>query len=291
MKLRSTSHPSPLAKAAFERLVGIDTQKDTLLLTLELILDRERFTTWRNKHHGTTFGLGFLVDASIPLVVLSGDVGSGKTALATSIGTPLAAKIGKVAAFEIPSDVRGTGLVGEVSLRVTEAFAQARAGIARGPGILIIDEGDDLATSREQLQAHHEDRAAVNVLLKEIDRLAIEGLRLAVILITNRPDAIDPALLRRAVLHLNFGRPTRATLEHAWSSILAGVRHNPDDLIRIVAFCSEKKPGYTHSDLVHRVGHTALMRAYQENRALAVRDLEWALHSTEPSPVFRSSKV
>ena len=293
MKLRDTKHPSPAAQKAFDRLVGLDGQKAQLLDTLEILLARERFASWRSEYHPEGLGLAFLVDRATPLVLLSGDVGCGKTALASSVGTPLARRLdAPVVTLETPSDIRGTGLVGELSARITEAFAQARAALdRRSYGILLIDEGDDLGTSREQLQAHHEDRAGVNVLIKEIDRLADAGGRMCVIVATNRPDALDPALLRRASLHLSFGRPTGAVLTALWTALLEGIPAKPKDVQRLVARCEERQPGYTYSDLVHRVGHVALLRAYRERRALSVDDLESALASTVPTPMFLTGGV
>lgn len=287
MKLRTTRHPDRSSEALFERLVGIDEQKVALLATLELLLDRDRYAAWRHEHHGREFGLGFLVDQSSPLIVLSGDVGSGKTALATSVGSALARRLDRrVTTVESPSDIRGTGLVGELSARITETFAQARSAIGRDVGILLIDEGDDLATSREQLQAHHEDRAGVNVLIKEIDRLASDGIPLAVVLSTNRGEALDPALRRRASLNLSFGRPRGNALVDAWRRLLVGIPHDDASLGRLVNACEARTPPYSYSDLAHRVGHRALMSAYGRREAVGLEDLIAAVHVVEPSPVF-----
>lgn len=293
MKLRTTRHPTTSAERAFERLVGIDDQKARLLDTLEILLARERFAQWRSDHHPGGLGLAFLVDRATPLVLLSGDVGCGKTALASSVASPLSRRLDKpVVLLETPSDIRGTGLVGEISARITDAFAQARAALDRGAyGLLLIDEGDDLGTSREQLQAHHEDRAGVNVLIKELDRLADDGGRICVIVATNRPEALDPALLRRASLHLSFGRPTGAALGAIWDTLLHGIAATAADKARLVARCEGCSPGYTYSDLVHRVGHQALLRAYRDGRPLDVADLDAALAATLPSPMFRTGGV
>ena len=74
--------------------------------------------------------------------------GVGKTALAHAIGTPLAKALNKrVHSFETPSDIRGTGRVGEISSRITEAFTKAKT-LMKGDdvGIFIIDEADDLCS-------------------------------------------------------------------------------------------------------------------------------------------------
>ncbi|MGG2362463.1 AAA family ATPase, partial [Salmonella enterica] len=85
----------------------------------------------------------------------------------------------------------------EISNRITEAFTQAKSKVkGHDIGILIIDEADDLATDREQNQAHHEDRTGLNVLIKQIDTVGREKSNLAVILITNRLKVLDPAVVR-----------------------------------------------------------------------------------------------
>ena len=288
MNLHQANHPNLAAKNKYDRLVGLADHKSDLVTVLDLLLNRDSFAQWCADHHGKGLGLRFLVDEASPLVLLTGDVGSGKTALAESVGSAVAERMDrKVTVLSVPSDVRGTGLVGELSLRITEAFRQARAAVAGGIGILIIDEGDDLATSREQLQAHHEDRAGVNVLLKEIDRVGADGLALAVILITNRAEALDPALLRRASLHLRFGRPSAEVLPTLWETILKGVKHTNQDLADLVEICCTRKPSYSHSDLVHRVGQASVLAAYREARALTVEDFRRALALVQPSPEFK----
>ncbi|WP_407659929.1 AAA family ATPase [Hyalangium gracile] len=109
--------------------------------------------------------------------------------------------------LETPSDIRGTGMVGELSARITDAFSQAKAKVRKDYGLLVITEADDLALSRAELQAHHEDRAGLNVLIKQLDLLQREEHRLGGVMITNRIGALDPAVRRRAALVLEFSRP------------------------------------------------------------------------------------
>lgn len=64
--------------------------------------------------------------------------------------------------------------------------------------ILLVDEADALAQSRESDQMCHEDRAGVNAFIRDIDRFANGGLPAVVLMRTNRLNALDPAVRRRA---------------------------------------------------------------------------------------------
>jgi len=92
-------------------------------------------------------------------------------------------------------------------LRETDKTRTRTRAESIGRGILVLDEADDLATRRGQMQAHHEDRAGVNVLIKQIDQLSKAKAPITVIIITNRADVLDPAVVRRAALRLDFHRP------------------------------------------------------------------------------------
>lgn len=291
MSLRKTTLPLALAKHVWDHLVGLDGHKQALLDSLELLLAPDRFADWQRQHHPRGLKLAELVDRSAPLVVLSGDVGCGKTALATSVVAPLSKRLdAQVALFEAPTGIRGKGLVGEMSTNIAETFAKAIQELPRkGYALLLLDEGDDLATSREQLQAHHEDRAGVNALIKEIDRFAGEAVRIAVVLCTNRGSALDPALLRRAALHLQFERPVGEALKGLLDVVLEGVQVDDEGLYRLIR-CLPTNPPYTPSDLIHRVGRRAVLEAYRENRSVSLADFEAAVGHVSPTPVFGSGE-
>ena len=251
-------------------------------------LDAKRVEKWRKIHHPKGLpGVGALGGGS-PLILLSGEVGCGKTALATSVGTPLANALDcLILAMETPSDIRGHGLVGELSTRITEAFEQARARAKHiGCGLLIIDEADDLATARGQMQAHHEDRAGVNVLIKQIDAITREKAPLAVLMITNRASALDPAVTRRAALHLRFGRPNAVQRRAVMEQLLAGTRPTKDDLDALVeATGTRHGVPFSFSDLTVRLGRSALRRAWRANAPFGAAVLLEALEDLEPSPL------
>lgn len=287
MSLRKTTLPSPLARHTWDNLVGLDGHKQALLDSLEILLAPDRFAAWQRQHHPRGLKLAELVNRSAPLVVLSGDVGCGKTAMATGVGHPLSKRLdAQVALLEAPTGIRGKGLVGEMSSNIAETFAKALREVPRkGYALLLLDEGDDLATSREQLQAHHEDRAGVNALIKEIDNFAGDAGRIAVILCTNRGSALDPALLRRAALHLRFERPTGEALRGLFNLVLDGVQVDDEGFNHLLQ-CLPTNPPYTPSDLIHRVGRRAVLEAYREGRSVCLADFEAAVENVAPTPVF-----
>ncbi len=279
-------YPAPAAKRAWENLIGLDQQKQLALENLELVLEPNKFQAWANKHHGRNFYLAQRTLQASALLIFTGDVGCGKTALALTVGQALAVKLNcPISMFVAPSNLRGHGLVGQLSGRISEIFAQARAAIPkRGHGLLLIDEGDSIATSREQLQAHHEDRAGVNALIREVDESAENSQRLAVILATNRGNALDPALLRRAIHVVTFARPTGEQLRALWQHLLQGIKHRGSQLDALMRGHGDGV--YSTSDIIHRVGRMAMLTAYKAGRKLTVDDFLQAIQVIKPTPVF-----
>jgi SpoVK/Ycf46/Vps4 family AAA+-type ATPase len=147
-------YPNEEAKAWYERLVGLDDHKHRLLVELELMLYPERVEAWSRKHHKTVIRLCGLLRQRVPLVLLEGDVGCGKTALAETIGDALARRTGgKIHLLKINTQVRGSGHVGEMTDLIVQAFAQAeqRLDSLKGqPVLLLIDEADALAAKRSR---------------------------------------------------------------------------------------------------------------------------------------------
>ncbi len=293
LRLHETKHPNDAAKAVFASLVGIDEEKAQLVEELAFLMDRTRLDAWRKKHHPKGLPIAGVLASGAPLVVLAGEVGCGKTALATSVASAVSDRLDEnVICLETPSDVRGSGLVGEISNRITTVFSIARTKLTREHryGILVIDEADDLATSRAQLQAHHEDRSGVNVLVKQIDQLAREAPGLAVILITNRVAVLDPAIRRRVALHVEFKRPSANGRHAIFESILKGTKHTTSD-VEVLVKASERDVPFSSSDLIHRVARLALAEARKDDAPLSPRLLVDALERITPTQLVGEARL
>lgn len=294
-------YPNDDAKALYDRLLGLDDHKRRLLVELEMLLHPEQLETWSLKyHHGKILHLCKQLHDRVPLVLLEGDIGTGKTALAETIGDALARKIGgktKVHLLKINSQIRGTGLVGEMSDLIVQAFAQAEARAASlngAPVLLLLDEADALAARRDTQQIHHEDKAGLNTLLQRLDNLRLQRLAIAVIFITNRPEALDPAIRRRAVLNLSFERPSDAVRAEIIRHSLPELNWTEDELNKLVHLTGAQEPKnegieFTASDLTNRLFMGALREAFSKERELTVKDLLEQAGQIVPTPRIGTS--
>jgi AAA+ superfamily predicted ATPase len=192
----------------------------------------------------------------------------------------------------VNTQVRGTGLVGEMTDLIVQAFtqAEARADALKGaPVLLLIDEADALAAKRADQHMHHEDRAGLNTLLQRVDSLRLGGRRIVVLFITNRPDALDPAVRRRAALRLSFRRPDDAARAELFRQSLPELEltaRQVKDLVALTGHDAQKKYGgsFTGSDITDRLLPAALRDAYAAGRPLSAADLLEHARALEPTP-------
>ncbi|MGE0674678.1 MAG: AAA family ATPase [Methylibium sp.] len=279
------------------RLVGLDDHKERLSKILGLLVNPAGLEAWAHKHHPSAKGLLKHVLRRPPLVVLAGDVGSGKTELAETIGDAVARqeKI-EITLYPLSLSSRGQGRVGEMTQLLSAAFdytveaaikLKGSTGRSRGAIILLVDEADALAQSRESAQMHHEDRAGVNAFIRGIDRLANGQLPAVVIMCTNRLSALDPAVKRRAADILTFERPNdaqrHAVLDVALHALGLSAKQIED---LVVATGKGKGPyGFTFSDLTQRLIPALVLDAYPTRGVEAARALEIA-RQMKPTPPF-----
>lgn len=275
-------------KRQYKALIGLEKQKQNLLSNLRMVLDKKGFNVWLNEHHPN--GIDFLSEHTkrSPLIILSGDVGCGKTELANLIGTPLAEMLNEnVQVFSTPSDLRGSGRVGEVSARITQTFRIIQEEIDSEIGILIMDEADDVASSREEAQQHKEDKAGVNALIKELDRLEKANKNIAVLFITNRAAAMDPAILRRAAAEIQFERPSREILSEIADKIIEDLSINKKSKAEIIDALFREDIPFTFSDIFRRILPQGLSLAWQNNQSFNKELLLEVINQTTASPKFK----
>jgi AAA+ superfamily predicted ATPase len=295
--------PDFAARDRLAALVGLDDQKARLTKILALLVNPAGLETWAHKHHPKMNGLLKTILRRPPLVVLAGDVGSGKTELAETIGDAVARQEGiDITLFPLSLSTRGQGRVGEMTQLLSAAFdhtlaeatkLKAASGKSRGGIILLVDEADALAQSRENVQMHHEDRAGVNAFIRGINRIGNSALPAAVIMCTNRLGALDPAVRRRAADILVFQRPDDAQRRALLSGPLTELGFSPAQIEQIVTATGPRsQPGYgfTFSDLAQRLLPGIVLDAYPAKAVMPARAIEIA-KSLVPTPPFEEKSV
>lgn len=299
---RRITYPDFEPQGRLARLVGLDEQKARLTKILGLLVNPGGLEAWAQRHHP---GAGALLDTVLrrpPLVVLAGDVGSGKTELAETIGDAVARQERiDISLFPLSLSTRGKGRVGEMTQLLSAAFEytlteaarlKSSNGRARGAVILLVDEADALAQSREVAQMHHEDRAGVNAFIRGIDRITNANLPAAVIMCTNRLSALDPAVRRRSADVLIFGRPNDEQRRFVLSSRLEPFGLSRQHIEALIVVTGPHRGvrdyGFTFSDLTQRLLPAIVLDAYPSRPVDATRAVEIA-RGMVPTPPFRDA--
>lgn len=216
-------------------------------------------------------------------VLMVGNPGTGKTyiskATAGEAGVPF---------FTISGSDFVEMFVGVGASRVRDLFAQAKK---NAPCIVFIDEIDAVGRQRGSgLGGGHDEREqTLNQLLVEMDGFGSnEGI--ITLAATNRPDILDPALLRpgRFDRRVVVGRPDlRGRLAilrvHAKNKPL-----EPDVDLNTIA---KKVPGFTGADLANMLNEAALLAARQNRKTISMADLEEASEKVSYGPERKSHKV
>jgi len=288
--------PDEDAAGQFEALVGLDRLKDTVLKEARLVVAPGSLEDWSREKHGAVLPCVAQFRQRSPLMVFYGDVGTGKTTLADSLGDAVARKEGiAVTLFRLSLITRGQGAVGQMTSLISQAFDEVAKKAKRGAGrdgrpssavVFVIDEADALAESRDTEQMHHEDRAGVNALIRGIDRLAKERLPALVVLCTNRYGSLDPAVLRRAAISHEFKRPDDGQREALLRRAFGGV-FGPEEYEQLVGRTGPGKAGYGYSfsDITQRLVPNILLEAFPDGR-VGFDTASSVLDGMDPTPPF-----
>lgn len=201
-------------------------------------------------------------------VLLNGPPGTGKTLLARAI----AGEAG-VAFYSVNGSEFIQMFVGVGASRVRDLFATAKQ---NSPGIIFIDEIDAVGRQRGAgLGGGHDEREqTLNQILSEMDGFSPTE-SVIVVASTNRPDVLDPALLRpgRFDRHITVGRPTLKGREEILKVHVRDVPLDADvDLHRI----AEATVGLTGADLRNIVNEAALWAARHDKKRVYMSDFDYA---------------
>ena len=273
-----------------QTLLGFEARYVRLRNQLRLMLNLGELEAWSKKYHGEILPVCKLVADQYPLIIFYGDVGTGKTVTAECAANRLVAeaKAEDSILFKLSNKVRGSGKVGEMGTLIADAFQKVThsAGKARR-AILIIDEGDSLASGRIQSQSHHEDKVAVNTLIQCVDDLRRYHGRVVVFLCTNRVSVLDPALQRRAAIFEEFTRPSADDRRDLLTMDLKGLKLTHAQISELVTATGvrDKMPTWTYSDIRTRLYPAALALAFPES-ALRFENLKTAAASMHSSPTM-----
>jgi cell division protease FtsH len=242
-------------RVTFEDVAGIDEAKDELREVVEFLKSPEKFRRLGGK---------------IPKgVLLVGAPGTGKTLLARAV-----AGEAKVAFFSMSGSEFVEMFVGVGAARVRDLFEQAKQ---KAPCIVFIDELDALGKSRaiNPLGTHDEREQTLNQLLVEMDGFD-PSLGVIIMAATNRPEILDPALLRagRFDRHVALDRPDVRGREQILKVHIRSVKLAPDVDIAVVA---ARTPGFVGADLANIVNEAALLAARRERASVTMADFDDAI--------------
>ena len=238
----------------FEDVQGIDESREELEEIVDFLKDPGKFER---------------LGGEIPRgVLLMGEPGTGKTLLAKAIAGEAAVPFFSISGSDFVEMFVGVG-----ASRVRDMFAQGKK---HAPCIIFIDEIDAVGRSRGAgLGGGNDEREqTLNQLLVEMDGFEVnEGI--IVIAATNRPDVLDPALLRpgRFDRHVVVPTPDIKGRENILKTHSKSIELHKEVKLNTIA---RGTPGFTGADLANLVNEAALWAARQDKDAVENEDFEYA---------------
>ncbi|MBS7345058.1 MAG: ATP-dependent zinc metalloprotease FtsH [Caryophanon sp.] len=255
-------------KVRFNDVAGADEEKAELVEVVDFLKDHRKFTE---------------IGARIPKgILLVGPPGTGKTLLARAV----AGEAG-VPFFSISGSDFVEMFVGVGASRVRDLFENAKK---NAPCIIFIDEIDAVGRQRGAgLGGGHDEREqTLNQLLVEMDGFgANEGI--IIVAATNRPDILDPALLRpgRFDRQITVGRPDVKGRE---AVLKVHARNKPLDEAVDLNAIAQRTPGFSGADLENLLNEAALVAARRSKKKIDMTDIDEATDRVIAGPA-KSSRV
>lgn len=256
-------------KVTFDDVAGADEEKEELKEVVEFMRDPKRFNE---------------IGARIPKgVLLVGPPGTGKTLLAKAVAGEAKAPFFSISGSDFVEMFVGVG-----ASRVRDLFNTAKKST---PAVVFIDEIDAVGRQRGAGMGggHDEREQTLNQLLVEMDGFAVnEGI--IVLAATNRPDILDPALLRpgRFDRQITVNYPDVKGREailrvHARNKPLA-----PEVDLSVLA---KRTPGFTGADLENVLNEAAILTARANKKTITMQELEEAITRVVVGPEKKSRVI
>jgi cell division protease FtsH len=244
-------------KTTFEDVAGVDEAKAELQETVAFLKDPK------------TYGR---LGAHVPKgVLLVGPPGTGKTLLARAVAGEAGVPFFSISGSEFVEMFVGVG-----AARVRDLFEQARK---QAPCIIFIDELDALGRARGAfpgLGGHDEKEQTLNQLLVELDGFDPGQAGMVLLAATNRPEILDPALLRagRFDRQVLVDRPDRIGRVQILRVHVKRVQLDADLDVEAIAALT---PGFSGADLANLVNEAALLATRRGAQSVADRDFTEAI--------------
>jgi cell division protease FtsH len=245
------------AKITFADVAGVEEAKAELVEIVDFLKMPERYTQ---------------IGARIPKgVLLVGPPGTGKTLLAKAVAGEAGVPFFSISGSEFVEMFVGVG-----SSRVRDLFEQAKK---QAPCIVFIDELDAIGKSRSSsgfYGGNDEREQTLNQLLAEMDGFTAGEATVIVLAATNRPEILDPALLRpgRFDRQVLVDRPDLSDREAILNIHAQKVKLGEDVDLRAVA---TRTPGFAGADLANLVNEAALLAARNQRQMVAQEDFAEAI--------------
>ena len=256
-------------KTKFDDIAGADEAKEEIKEIVDFLKDPLRFK---------------MLGGNIPKgVLLTGAPGTGKTLLAKAVASEA-----NVPFFSISGSDFVEMFVGVGASRVRDMFEQARKNM---PCLIFIDEIDAVGRSRFSGMGggHDEREQTLNAMLVEMDGLETQA-GVIIIAATNRPDVLDPALLRpgrfdrQIVMDLPDIKGRRKILDVHIKNIKTNADINLDLIARTT-------PGFSGADLANLCNEAALLAARSNSESATQADLEEARDKVRWGRERKSRKI
>jgi cell division protease FtsH len=261
-KMFTGEHPT----VSFEDVAGVEESKHELAEVVEFLKEPQKFIQ---------------LGARIPKgVLLVGPPGTGKTLLAKAVSGEAGVPFFSISGSEFVEMFVGVG-----ASRVRDLFEQAKR---HAPCIVFVDEIDAVGRQRGAgLGGSHDEREqTLNQMLVEMDGFDTDT-NVIIVAATNRPDILDPALLRpgRFDRRVTLDRPDVKGRE---AILKVHVKGKPLDPAVDLASLARGTPGFVGADLENLVNEGAILAARRNKKSIGQPDLEEAIERVVMGPERKS---